>query len=68
METKRQEVGAFQYIDNELEAKIDAAKGWINETNSEARRKAFQYMASLIAQRSLEYVRELEAQIFGHYL
>ncbi len=68
METKRKEVGAFRYIDNELEAKIDAAKGWINETNSEARRKAFQHMANLIAQRSPEYVRELEAQIFGHYV
>ena len=68
METKRQEVGASQYRDDQLEAKINAAKGWINEPNSEARRKAFQHMANLIAKRSPEYVRELEAQIFRHYL
>ena len=68
MEPKGQEVSTYQHRDDQLEAKIDAAKGWTNETNSEARRKAFQHMASLIAQRSPEYVRELEAQIFGHYL
>ncbi len=68
METKRQEVGAYQYRDDPLEPKIDAAKGWINKSNSEARRKACQDMANLIAQRSPEYVRDLEAQSFGHYL
>ena len=52
----------------QLEAKIDAAKDWINEPTNEARRQAFQHMADLIAQRGPEYVAELEAQIFGHYL
>ena len=68
MDTKRQEVGAYQYRDGELEAKIDTAKGWMNEPNSEAQREAFEHMADLIAQRSPEYVRELEAQKFGYYL
>lgn len=68
MQAKRQEVSTFQYRDDELEAKIDAAKGWINEPGDESRREAFQHMADLIAQRSPEYVRELEAKIFGYYL
>ena len=68
METKRQEVGTCRYRDEELEAKIDAAKEWINEPNSEAQRRMFQRMASLIAQRSPEYIRELEYQKFGFYL
>ncbi len=68
METKRQDVGTCRYRDEELEARIDAAKGWINEPNAKARRKAFQHMAKLIAKRSPEYVRELEAQKFGYYL
>ena len=68
MKPKRQDVGAYQYRDDELEMQIDAAKGWISEPNSEARRKEFQHMANLIAKRSPEYVRELEAQIFGRYL
>ncbi len=68
METKRQEVGAYQCRDDELEAKIDAAKGWINEPNSEAQREAFQRMANLIAKRSPEYIRELEFQKSGYYL
>ncbi len=68
METKRQEVGPFRYRDDELEAKIDDAKSWINAPNSEGKRKEFQHMAKLIAQRSPEYVRELEAQKFGYYL
>ncbi len=65
MESERQEVGTSRYRDDELEAKIDAAKEWINEPNSEAQRKAFQHMADLIAQRSPEYIRELEYQKFG---
>ncbi len=68
MESERQEVGTSRYRDDELEAKIDAAKGWINEQTSEAQRKAFQHMADLIAQRSLEYINELEYQKFGGYL
>ena len=68
METKRQEVGPFRYRDEELEAKIDDAKGWINAPNSKARRREFQHMAKLKAQRSPEFVRELEAQKFGYYL
>ena len=68
MKTKRQEVGTCRYRDDDLEAKIHAAKGWINEPNSRARRKEFQRMASLIARRSPEYVRELEYQKFGFYL
>ena len=68
MEIKRQEVGTSRYRDDELEAKIDAAKGWINEPNSEAKRKVFQHMADLIAQRSPEYISELEYQKFGYYL
>ena len=68
METKRQEVGKYRYRDNELEMKIDDAKGWINAPNSEGKRKMFQHMAKLIAQRSQEYVREMEAQKFGYYL
>ncbi len=68
METKRQEVEPLRYRDDELEAKIDDAKSWINAPNSEGKRKAFQHMAKLIAQRSPEYVRELEAQKFGYYL
>ena len=68
MESERQEVGTSRYRDDELEAKIDAAKEWINEPNSEAQRKAFQHMADLIAQRSPEYISELEYQKFGCYL
>ena len=65
MESERQEVGTSRYRDDELEAKIDAAKEWINEPNSEAQRKAFHHMADLITQRSPEYIRELEYQKFG---
>ncbi len=65
METKRQEVGTCRSRDDDLEAKIDDAKGWINEPNSEARRKGFQYMAKLIAQRSPQQIRELEFKKFG---
>ena len=68
MKPKGQEVGAYQYRDDELEAKIDVAKGWINEPNREARRIAFQHMADLKAQRSPEYIRELDFQMFGYYL
>ena len=60
MENKRQDVDAYQYRDDELEAKINTAKGWINAPNSSARRRAFQHMAKLMSQRSPEYVRELE--------
>ncbi len=68
MESKKQEVGTSRYRDDVLEAKIDAAKGWINAPDNEARRKTFQHMAKLIAQRSLEYISELEYQKFGGYL
>ncbi len=68
MESKKQEVGTSRYRDDVLEAKIDAAKEWINEPNSEAQRKAFQHMADLIAQRSPKYISELEYQKFGGYL
>ena len=68
MENKRQDVDAYQYRDDELEAKIDAAKEWINEPNSAAQRRMFQHMADLITQRSPEYIRELEYQTFGFYL
>ena len=68
MESVRQETGTSRYRDDVLEAKIDAAKGWINEPTSAAQRKAFQYMADLIAQRSPEYISELEYQKFGDYL
>ena len=68
MKPKGQEVGAYQYRDDESEAKIDVAKGWINEPNRESRCKAFQRMADLIAQRSPEYIRELEFQMFGYYI
>ena len=68
MEPKRQEVGTCRYRDDELEAKIDAAKRWINEPNSEAQRKEYQRMADLIAKRSPEYIRELEYQTFWFYL
>jgi len=68
MQPKLQEVGGFQFRDDVLEAKIDAAKSWVNEPNREERRIKFQYMADLIAQRSPEYIRELEFQMFGYYL
>ena len=68
MEPKGQEVSTDQHRDNQLEEKIDAAKRWVNEPNREARRKAFQRMANLIAKRSPEYIAQLEAQKFGHYL
>lgn len=68
MEPKRQEVETCQFRDRELEAKINVAKGWIKEPNREARRKAFQHMADLKAQRSPEYIRELDFQMFGYYL
>ena len=68
MNIKRQEVGAYQYRNDELEAKIDAAKGWTNERNREVQREAFQDMANLIARRSPEHIAELEAQIFGYYI
>lgn len=68
MKPKRQDVGAYQYRDDELEMQINDAKGWIDESNSEARRKEFRHMADLIAKRSPEYIAELEAQMFGYYL
>lgn len=68
MQPKLQEVGVFQFRDDVLEAKIDAAKSWVNEPHREERRIKFQYMADLIAQRSPEYVRDLEFQKFGYYL
>ena len=68
MQPKLQEDGIFHFRDDVLEAKIDAAKRWENESDREARRKAFQYMADLIARRSPAYIRELEFQIFGYYL
>ncbi len=68
MESKGQEIGTCRYRDDELEVKISDAKGWINAPDNEARRKAFQHMAKLIAQRNPEYVKELEYQKFGVYL
>ena len=68
MEIKRQEIGTCRHRDDELEMKISDAKGWINAPDNEAKRKAFQHMAGLIAQRSQEYISELEYQKFGVYL
>lgn len=68
METERQEFDSYQYRDDYLEAKIEAAKRWINEPNSEAQRKAFQNMADLIAKRNPRYIRELEYRKFRYYL
>lgn len=68
MQPNLDEFSIFQYRNDALEAKIDAAKGWVNVRNRNARRKAFQIMADLIAQRSPEYIRELESQKFGYFL
>jgi len=68
MKPKGQETGAYQYRDDELEANIDAAKGWINESNNDSRRIAFRHMANLIAKRNAKYVAELDAQLMGDYL
>ena len=68
METKRQEVEPLRYRDDELEAKIDDAKSWINAPNSEGKREEFQHMAKLIAQRSPEYIAELDAHLIGDLL
>ncbi len=68
MQQNLNEVSIFQYRDDVLEAMIDAAKAWVNIRNREARRKAFQFMADLIAQRSPEYIRELEFQKFGYFI
>ena len=65
MQSNLDEVSKFRYRDDALEAKIDAAKGWVNVCNRNERRKAFQIMANLISQRSPEYIRELEFQMFG---
>ncbi len=68
MKPKGQETGAYQYRDDELEAKINAAKGWINEPNNDSRRIGFRHMANLIAKRNAKYVAELDAQLMGGYL
>ena len=67
MISERLEVDS-RYRDDELEAKIDAAKEWISQPTNEGRRRAFQRMANLIAQRSPEYIHELEFQKFGYYV
>ena len=68
MKAKRPELRTCRYRDDELEAKIDAAKDWINQPTNEARRRAFQRLTALITQRSPEYIAELELQIFGQHL
>ena len=68
MEIKRQEVGAYQYRDDQLEAQISLCKGWWRASSKSELRAGFHRIANLIAKRSPEYIAQLEAQIFGHYL
>ncbi len=65
MESERQEVSTNRHRDTELEAQINAAKDSWRLTTKDQMRAGFRRMANLIAQRSPEYIRELEYQKFG---
>jgi hypothetical protein len=54
--------------EQKLEAQIAAAKGWWRLTTKDQMRAGFRRLANLKAQRSPEYIRELDFQMFGYYL
>ena len=68
MEIARQEVKLNQDNEKALEAQISLCKGWWRARSKSEMRAGFHRIANLIAKRSPEYIADLEAQIFGHYL
>ncbi len=68
MEIARQGIKSRYDGDKTLEAQINLCKGWWRARSKSEMRTGFRRMANLKAKRSPEFIRELEAQVFGYYL
>ena len=64
----RQGVTSNDDRDKALEAQISLCKGWWRARSKSEMRAGFHRIANLISKRNPEYIRELEAQIFGYHL